>query len=151
MLDDKKSGMDILPKIITNSTLIGYGNKSFDDILLNFLHYHKESTNNELWTVVEMINKQKESGHELWRHDYVEFYMNKHVDSIDLSEFINLDCKPILSDNTNTLINDGGMCCEIILDGLNRFLEANNHGFRSRVTEITSESVKLNYVLRKII
>lgn len=151
MLDDSKSGMDMLPKIINNCLLIGYGNKKFDDIFLNFIYYHQAYSNKELWTLREMIDKQVTSNIELWHNNEIEFYMNKHVESIDLSEVTIIDRKPILSDDIATLINDSSIYCEELLSALNRFLEDNNYGFKRGIHRQTSESAKLNYILRKIL
>jgi hypothetical protein len=148
MLDDKKSNMGALPTIIDSCLLIGYNNKIYDDIILSFYYHHRESNIKELWSFSEIITHQPS---DIWRDPRIEYYMNKHVESIDLYNVINIDKGGYLEADLDTLINKCMKDTQDILEGLNRFKKDQNDGYKRKRERITSESAYINYILRKIL
>jgi hypothetical protein len=151
MLDDEKSNMGILPTIIDSCLLIGYGNKLHNDIILNFYYHHRDSSPKELYTFSSMIRKETS---DLWRNPQIEYYMNKNVDSIDLSQVITIDnyaqegpLEAILDTLVDLSIKDTNK----ILEVLNQFKIDNNWGFKKKREIITSDSTFINYIMRRVI
>lgn len=78
---------DIIPKCI----LIGYNNKSYDDIILNYIWTNKEVVTSELYALSNDIIKNQNSGEPLWKNDDLKPFLKGKVESIDLMKILAFD------------------------------------------------------------
>ena len=153
VLDDNESNTSMLPKIINSCTLIGYGNNSFDDLILNYIFHNKEIYIREIVELSRAIMKQKETTNELWRNINLSFYTNGYVNSFDLTETSNIESIDKFNDNIilkgdldNILLTNTSYVSKID-NALDRLKSALNDGFiSSSKINITKETIRRNYI-----
>jgi hypothetical protein len=91
VLDKEEYNTNIIYEYIKNTTLIGFNNVSYDDILMNYIFYNKEINTREIQALSNTIIGQQRTGIPLWKNEDVNFYMNKYVDSLDLMKILAFD------------------------------------------------------------
>lgn len=86
--DTKQNDRKKLIEFVKNQTLVGYNNKTFDDIILNYIIKHDDITANELHKVAnKIINGQKEEDFNVYKV-FQPYLNNNSYWSIDLMRLL---------------------------------------------------------------
>lgn len=148
VLDGDSSNTDILLRSIKQCSLIGFNNKNYDDIILNYIAYQKDVNTKEIHALSEALMDLKEKGLQPWQDKDISFYTSIQVDSIDLSHVIIMDdnqCpKEAITDTLKTYCIDRSFD---ILDALKRFKEIQHYGFKKDYKNI---DIHMNYMNNRI-
>lgn len=72
-------------KFIKDSTLIGYNNKTYDDLILNYMFLHPNFDVETLWKFSQPILKS-----ERWDVQFKNYWYSKNYKSYDLSELVRI-------------------------------------------------------------
>lgn len=148
VLDGDSSNTDILLRSIKQCSLIGFNNKNYDDIILNYIAYQKDVNTKEIHALSEVLIDLHNKGQQPWKNEDVAFYVNRDVDSIDLSYVISMDDKqcPLeaITDVLKTYCIDRSFD---ILDALNRFKQVQNYGFKKNYKNV---DIYMNYMNNRI-
>ena len=158
MMDDSNTKTSMLIPIIDNAVLVGCGNNSYDDILMNYIRYHGVINTKELYSLSEEILHKKKFDEDLSRDPDIEFYMHRSVVSVDMNTLsffektkeipFDYDArKHVLQDDLTKIFSWVGECIENNKSVLNRLEMALNYGYRKKWSELPSkEATEKRYV-----
>jgi len=152
VLDGDSSNTDILLRSIKQCSLIGFNNKIYDDILLNYIAYQKDVNTKEIHALSNVLIELHNNNQPPWRNEDVAFYVNRDVDSIDLSYVSTLSPRTrILKGTREEIIANAWDRVEDMLNGLNAYKKEQHYGFRKNYNKtLTSDELLYNYMNNRI-
>lgn len=129
--NDREVGYSNLISLIEDSYFVGYGNKLYGDILLNYIWDYKEINTEELYAISSIIinynnkNKPLYYNQEIWDHTNMivsSFDLHKIYDGLNIDR--NIDNRIILKGEIRTIIEKSIEDTNEIMDVLNRLKKA---------------------------
>jgi hypothetical protein len=158
MFNDTNHNTNVLNAIIDKCILIGCGNYTYDDILLNYIRYHGVVNTKELYSLSEVILKKRQFGEDLKNDSDIEFYMKKAVTSLDMNAIsffentsaeipLNYDTrKHVLEEDLVKIFDYVEESIENYQSVLYRLKRALNDGFKKKIEIPSSELAERRYV-----
>jgi hypothetical protein len=129
--NNREVGERNLISIIENSYLVGYKNKLYGDILLNYIWDYKEINTEELYNISSIIIESNSKEKPLYFNEDIWEHINLIVSSFDLSKITeeididrNIDSRIILKGDIRTIVEENIEDTIKIMDVLNRFKRA---------------------------